>query len=98
MMHLDPDSPLWQQRALRLAELMQERWMGRNDRGFRQFRSIYFSVDTVDDDPARAFYTVYHPRAVQPALLLWQRTGQSRADSPLRRMAGPLGRCNRPRQ
>jgi len=75
MMHLDPDSPRWQQRALRLAELMQERWTGRNDRGFRQFRSIYFSVDTVDEDSARAFDTVYHPRTVQPALLLWQRTG-----------------------
>ncbi|MSU66819.1 MAG: hypothetical protein EXS38_12135 [Opitutus sp.] len=77
MMHLEPDNPLWQQRALRLAELMRERWTGRNERGFRQFRSIYFSVDTVDKDSERAFDTVYHPRTVQPALLLWQRTGNA---------------------
>lgn len=30
------------------------------------------------DDPAKACDTVYHPRAVQPALLLWQRSGEER--------------------
>jgi len=75
MMHLRPDDPLWKQRALRLAELMRDMWTARNQRGFIQFKSIYFSVDKVDTSTGRAFDTVYHPSIVQPALLYWQRTG-----------------------
>jgi hypothetical protein len=84
MMHLRPDEPVWQQRALRLAELMRDRWTGRNARGFRQFQSIYFSLDKVDPTPRRAFDTVYHPSIVQPTLLYWQRT----ADPALTRLFG----------
>ncbi len=75
MMFLRPDDPIWQARAQKLAQYMRERWTGRNQRGQLQFRSIYFSVDRVDSSEARAFDTVYHPSVVQPALLLWQRTG-----------------------
>lgn len=75
MMHLAPDDPVWKNRALRLAELMRDRWTGINARGQLQFKSIYFSVDKVDESPARAFDTVYHPSIIQPALLYWQRTG-----------------------
>jgi hypothetical protein len=78
MMHLDPDNPAWKRRALRLAELMETLWTGRNDRGQLQFKSTYFAVDRVDARPDRACDTVYHPRAVQPALLLWQRTGDAK--------------------
>ena len=74
MLHLEPDSQLWQQRALQLVELMKMRWTGINDRGELQFKSTYFTVDKVDDSAKRACDTVYHPRALQPALLLWQRT------------------------
>lgn len=74
MMHLAPDDPVWKQRALRLAELMRDRWTGRNERGLLQFKSIYFSIDRVDESPGRAFDTVYHLTVVQPALLYWQRT------------------------
>ena len=74
MLHLQPESPVWKQRALRLAELMRDRWTGRNQHGFLQFKSIYFSVDKVDSDAGRAFDTVYHPSVIQPALLYWQRT------------------------
>jgi hypothetical protein len=75
MMHLHPDDPVWQQRALRLAHLMRDRWTGRNEHGFLQFKFIYFSVDKVDATAPRAFDTVYHPSVIQPALLYWQRTG-----------------------
>ena len=75
MMHLQPDDPVWQERALRLAELANNLWMGRNERGFLQFKSTYFTCDQVDLQPAHACDTVYHPRALQPALLYWQRTG-----------------------
>ena len=77
MMHLRPEDPVWKQRALRLAELMRDRWTGRNEHGLLQFKSIYFSVDKVDTNAGRAFDTVYHPSVIQPALLYWQRTGDS---------------------
>jgi hypothetical protein len=75
MMHLESDNPVWSQRALRLAQLMRESWTGVNERGFLQFKSTYFTSDKVDGDARRACDSVYHPRAVQPALLYWQRTG-----------------------
>ena len=78
MMHLDPDNPLWLKRALRPAELMESLWTAPNERGLLQFKSTYFTVDKVDGNPARACDTVYHPRAVQPTLLYWQRTGDER--------------------
>jgi hypothetical protein len=77
MMHLDPDNLDWNQRALHLAELMRTLWSGRNERGFLQFKSTYFTATNVDLRPNRACDTVYHPRAVQPALLYWQRTGDA---------------------
>ncbi len=82
MMHLDPDNPIWLRRALRPAELMENLWTAKNERGLLQFKSTYFTVDKVDTNPQRACDTVYHPRAVQPALLYWQRT----ADEKLTRL------------
>jgi len=78
MMHLDAGNPRWKSRALRMAELMEKRWTGKNDRGQLQFKSTYFTAERIDQDPQRACDTVYHPRAVQPALLYWQRTGDKR--------------------
>ncbi len=78
MMHLDPDNDLWRKRALRLTELMEVIWTGRNERGFLQFKSTYFTANKVDTNPKRACDTVYHPRAVQPTLLYWQRTGDAK--------------------
>lgn len=78
MLHLRPADPVWQRRAWRLLELAQTRWMGRNERGQLQFKSTYFNAKAVDPDPRKACDTVYHPRALQPVLLLWQRTGDAR--------------------
>jgi hypothetical protein len=75
MMHLDPNNPVWRRRAVRLAELMETLWTGRNERGFLQFKSTYFNVDGVHDDPQKACDTPYHVRAVQPVFLVWLRTG-----------------------
>jgi hypothetical protein len=75
MMHIDADNPDWSRRALRLAELMKTLWTGRNERGFLQFKSTYFTAEKLDLTPARACDTVYHPRVIQPTLLYWQRTG-----------------------
>jgi len=78
MMHLNPDDPVWQKRATRLGELMETLWTGRNERGLLQYKSTYFTVDRVDPSPKRACDTVYHPRAVQPTLLYWLRTGDAK--------------------
>ncbi len=78
MMHIEPDAADWRARAERLVERMETLWTGRNQRGFLQFKSIYFSVDRVEERPERACDTVYHPRAMQPALLYWQRTRDPR--------------------
>ncbi len=78
MMHIDPDNEAWSQKALRLGELMQSFWSGINERGYLQFKSTYFSVDSISPNPKKACDTVYHPRTVQPTLLYWQRTGDER--------------------
>lgn len=75
MIHLAPDDPVWKRRALRLAELMETLWTGTNRRGMLQFKSTYFSAQKVDPNPHRACDTPYHVVAIEPALVLWQRTG-----------------------
>ena len=74
MMHLRPDDPVWQERARKIFELYRDLWTGTNDRGGFQFKSTYFTSERVDSTSKLACDTVYHPRAVQPALLYWQRT------------------------
>ncbi len=75
MMFLDPENPEWRDRSLRLVDLMANLWTGVNERGGLQYKSTYFTSDSVSTDPRKAADTVYHPRAVQPALLYWQRSG-----------------------
>jgi hypothetical protein len=77
MMHLLPDDPVWPGRARRIFELFRDLWTGRNRRGHLMFKSTYFTADRVHPDPDLACDTVYHPRAVQPSLLYWQRTGDA---------------------
>ena len=78
MMFLAPDNPEWTRRVSRIVDLAENLWMGTNARGQLQFKSTYFTSEQVDLTPARACDTVYHPRALQPALLYWQRTGDAR--------------------
>ena len=78
MMHLAPDDLEWSERARRIAELMETVWTGRNERGMLQFKSTYFGAAGNDPDPVRACDTPYHVRAVEPALVLWLRTGDAR--------------------
>lgn len=78
MMHLAPDDEVWQARARRIGELMETLWTGTNERGFRQFKSTYFSAQKLDPRSERACDTPYHAVAVQPTLLFWQRTGDKR--------------------
>ena len=79
MMHLEPDNPEWSRRALRLVELMEDVWTGRNDRGFLQFKSTYFNVERVSDKPEQGCDTPRHFAAMQPSFLYWLRTGDERA-------------------
>ena len=75
MMHVDPDNSLWSDRAVALTRLMESLWTGRNDRGQMQFKSAVFGSNEVITKKRVSCDTVYHPRAMQPALLYWQRTG-----------------------
>ena len=74
MMHLAPEDPVWQERARKIATLMRDTWTATNDRGFLQFKSTYFNSDAVSINSDYACDTSYHTRAMQPTLLLWQRT------------------------
>lgn len=74
MLHLKADDKQWQARALRIGELMDKLWTGTNERGHRQFKSVVFSSRGISNQPVDACDTIYHPRVVQPTLLLWQRT------------------------
>jgi hypothetical protein len=80
MMHIDPENKEWSQKALRLGELTENFWTGINERGFLQFKSTYFSADSISPEPKTACGTVYHPRTVQPTLLYWQRTSDKRLE------------------
>ena len=74
MMHLQPGAREWRVRARRHADLFRDVWSGINERGYRQFKSVVFNAVRTSSKPRHAVDTVYHPRAVQPALLHWQRT------------------------
>ena len=83
MLFLEPDSLLWQDRARTLVDLFASVWSAPNAQGQLQFRSTYFTPDEVSEDPAHACDTNYHIRALQPAILLWQRTGDPALGAPL---------------
>jgi hypothetical protein len=74
MMHLKPKEPFWRKKALRLAELFRTKWTGTNERGFLQFKNIFFSSRGVPDRPQSAADSAWNVKAVQPVLLYWQRT------------------------
>ena len=80
MMHLAYDDPRWRRRAMRIAELMQAVWMGRNERGNLQFKSVYFNASRIDKKRVYACDTPWHTYAAQPVLLLWQRTGNKKLE------------------
>ena len=80
MMHLAHDEPTWRRRALRIAELMRTLWMGENERGNLQFKSVYFNASKIDNKRVYACDTPWHTYAAQPVLLLWQRTGNEKLE------------------
>ncbi len=75
MMHLDPDHPEWEERVKAIFQLVRSKWSGRNQRGFLQFKTSYFSSRDLDMSAHRTCDTFYHFRLMQPLLLYWQRTG-----------------------
>jgi len=75
MLLLEPENEVWTGRAKRLVELANTLWMGHNERDMLQFKSVYFNVEEVDLTPQNSSDTVYHPRALHPALVYWLRSG-----------------------
>jgi len=78
MLHLEPREKEWINRTLRILDLMEKRWTGINERGFLQFKSVYFTSTKVNADPNKTCDTPRHFSAVIPILLYWQRTGDTR--------------------
>jgi hypothetical protein len=72
MILLEPDNPDWSARTLKIADLMKNVWMGRNERGHLQFKGVYFNVDRVQS--RQACDTFYHTRVAHPVMFLWLRT------------------------
>lgn len=70
-----PDDLVWQGRAERIAELMADVWMARNERDQLQFQSAYFTDSSVSTNSSYACDTLRHSRAVQPVLHRWQQSG-----------------------
>jgi len=74
LLHLDPTNSTWKEWAgYTLVHLAMNVWMGINHHGRRQFKSTYFTSDKVSGNTLFACDTAYHSRALQPALLAWQR-------------------------
>ena len=73
MMLINREDPQWLQRALRIAQIAQDKWMGNNQRGQRQHIGAFFNVNEIDPAPIHAADTTYHCRIYQPVMLAWQR-------------------------
>jgi hypothetical protein len=82
MILLEPDNTQWSSQTLKIAGLMKNLWMGRNERGFLQFKGIYFNADGLQT--REACDTFYHTRVAHPVMLLWLRT----ADPSLGKLIG----------
>lgn len=78
MLTLQPENPVWEERALKVLDYIENTWTGINNRGQLQFKSTWFNVDKVDLDEKRACDSPYHTRLVQPLMLIWLRTGNQR--------------------
>ena len=85
MLHAAPGDPGWAKRTRRLLELADATWWGENHRGGWQFKHIDFNFERLGADAGRAYDTGYHIRALQPVLLLWQRTNDPALGVPLTR-------------
>ena len=80
MLNMQPENPIWEQRALKVLDYIENFWTGINEQGQRQFKSTWFSVDKIHENEKRACDTPYHTRLVQPLLLIWLRTGNKRIE------------------
>ena len=78
MLNMQPENPVWAQRALKVLDYIENLWTGINERGHLQFKSTWFNVEKVHPDINRACDTPYHTRLVQPLMYLWLRTGNKR--------------------
>ncbi len=78
MLVLQPEEPRWRDWALKLGDLMQTVWTGRNEQGGLQFKSYYFTDHEVSTEGRRQFDVIADVGALHPALLAWQRTGDKK--------------------
>lgn len=77
LMVLEPDNEKWTRWGLKLGDFMRDVWTGRNAAGHLQFKSFYFSATQTAPQPQRALDVMANVGALHPALLAWQRTGDT---------------------
>lgn len=75
MLTVQPDNPVWEQRALKVLDHIKKLWTGTNNKGYLQFKSTWFNVNRIDLDEKKACDTPYHTRMIQPLMLIWLRSG-----------------------
>jgi len=80
MLNLQAENPVWEKRALKVLDYVENIWSGINNRGQLQFKSTWFNVEKVDAEEKRACDSPYHTRLVQPLMLIWLRTGNKRIE------------------
>ncbi len=74
MLLAQPGEEVWEERADRIAELAESSWIARNERGFLQFQSVYFTPSIVSSNERYACDTTYHSRALQPVFQRWRQS------------------------
>jgi len=78
MLNMQPENPVWEERALKVLDYIENIWSGINKRGQLQFKSTWFNVEKIDPDEKRACDSPYHTRLIQPLMLIWLRNGNER--------------------
>ncbi|MFO1441556.1 MAG: hypothetical protein U1F81_24780 [Verrucomicrobiaceae bacterium] len=78
LMALEPENAKWTKWGLRLGDFMRDVWTGKNERGQMQFKSFYFSATETAPQPQRGYDVIANVGALHPALLAWQKTGDSK--------------------
>lgn len=74
MLYLNFQNEVWKNRALQIAQMMRDIWTGLNEEGDLAFKSIVFNATGVSGGPHNAYDTTLDFRAVQPALVYWQKS------------------------
>lgn len=73
MLGFESDNPEYVQRNMKVLPLVRDRWTAFSPKGYRRFKSVWFTADEVLDDPTLHVSVPYNTRAYKSLTwLLWQ--------------------------